>query len=348
MTAADGVAALLALAVTLYACSGLADYGAGFWDLMAGGGETGRRPRALIDTVVTPVWEANHVWLIFLFVTCWTGFGLAFGSIMSTLFVPLSLAAVGVVLRGANFALRKDAAKAGRRHLAGWLFGIGSILTPFCLGAALGAVMSARVPPGNAAGDQWTSWLNATSVAVGLLAVALGAFLSAVYLVAEARRRGMPKLQTYFRMRAIVAGLVGLALGAAALTALFFNQRQMFDRVVGRSWPLIALGVLALAATFLLGARGVVRGLRVAAAVGVAALVWTWAVAQYPYLLPFELTIAQGAGATVTQRWLLAWFAVALVVLGPALFVLYRLDQRGELVEDPTTTGDTPIPAGPA
>jgi len=125
----------------------------------------------------------------------------------------------------------------------------------------------------------------------------------------------------------------------------------MFDRVVGRSWALIVIGVLALAATFLFAARGVVRGLRVAAAVGVAALVWTWAVAQYPYLLPFDLTIDQGAGAAVTQRWLLAWFAVALVVLGPALVLLYVLDQRGELVEDPTTsasTEDTPTPTGPA
>src|SRR5687768_14405775 len=122
MTAANGVAAILVLAVTIYACTGLADYGAGFWDLIAGGRERGRRPRALIDTALTPIWEANHVWLVFLLVTCWTGFGVAFGAIMSTLFVPLALAALGIVLRGANFALRKDAAHAGLRHLSGWLF----------------------------------------------------------------------------------------------------------------------------------------------------------------------------------------------------------------------------------
>jgi len=349
MTAANGVAAIIVLAVTVYACTGLADYGAGVWDLAAGGRERGRRPRALIDTALTPIWEANHVWLIFLLVTLWTGFGIAFGAIMSTLFIPLALAALGIVLRGANFALHKDAARRGTRHLAGWLFGIGSVLTPFFLGAALGAVLSGRVPAGNAAGDELTSWWNLTSVSVGLLAVAMGAFLSAVYLVVEARRRGLPGLRNYFRIRAVGAGVAGLVLGAVALAALRADERQMFDRIVGRSWALIIIGVVALVATFALAVRGATRGVRVVAAVGVAALVWTWGVAQYPYLLPFDLTITAGAGAAVTQRWLLAWFVVALLVIGPALVLLYVLDQRGELGEDPTTssTEDTPTPAGP-
>jgi cytochrome d ubiquinol oxidase subunit II len=351
LTAADGVAVVLVLGVTLYAWLGLADYGAGFWDLSAGGRERGRRPRALIDAAITPVWEANHVWLIFLLVLCWTAFGLAFASIMTTLFVPLTLAALGIVLRGANFAMRKDAARAGGRHLTGWLFGIGALLTPFCLGAALGGIMSGRVPPGNAAGDVVTSWLNPTSVAVGLLAVALGAFLAAVYLIAEARRRGLPDLSHYFRVRALAAGLAGLALGVAAMVALRVDEREMFDRLVGRSTVLLVLGVLALAATFVLARRGVVRGLRVVAALGVAALVWAWGVAQYPYLLPFTLTIADGAGAPVTQRWVLAWFVVAVLVAVPVLVLLLVLDQRGRLGEDPTTASPSPDggdPRGPA
>ncbi|MCW6007257.1 cytochrome d ubiquinol oxidase subunit II [Micromonospora sp. CPCC 205371] len=331
MTAVDGVAAVLVLAGTIYPCPGLADCGGGFVDLVAGGRERGRRPRALIDSALTPIWEANHVWLVFLLVTCWTGFGVAFGAIMTTLFVPLALAALGIVLRGANFALRKDATHAGVRHLSGWLFGIGSVITPFFLGAALGGVLSARVPQDGAASNELTSWWNATSITVGLLAVAMGAFLSAVYLVVEANRRGLPKLRDYFRVRAAGAGVVGLLLGAAALAALGADEQRMFDRVTGRGWPLIVAGALALGTTFLFAVRGVRRGVRVAAAVGVAALVWTWGVAQYPYLLPFELTIAEGAGAAVTQRWLLAWFVVALLVLAPGLALLYVLDQRGEL-----------------
>ena len=133
-----------------------------------------------------------------------------------------------------------------------------------------------------------------------------GAFLSAVYLVAESRLRGAPDLHRYFRVRAVVAGLAGLAAGAVALGALLADQRTMFDRVMGRSWPLLVLGVLALAATFLLAARGgdplvaAGRGRRCRGARR------AWAVAQYPYLLPFSLTIADGAARPVTLHWVLA------------------------------------------
>jgi cytochrome d ubiquinol oxidase subunit II len=358
MTAAEAVAALLLAAITLYAWSGLADYGAGFWDLVAGGRAGGQRARALIDTVITPVWEANHVWLVFILVVGWTGFGVAFASIMTTLFVPLCLAALGIVLRGANFALRKDAARAGGRHLAGWLFGVASVLTPFFLGAALGAVAAGRVPAvgpaagpaGGSAGDGWTlagggwtSWWNPTSVLVGLLAVATGGYLSATYLVAEARRRGLPELRGYFRRRALVAGPVAFGLGIAALVSLYADQRPMFDRFTTRGAPLLVLGVVALAVALLLAARAAHRGTRMAAALGVAALVWAWGAAQYPYLLPFDLTIAQGAGAPVTQRWVLVWAAVAAVTVVPALVLLYVLDQRGELAEpDPPAPADAP------
>jgi cytochrome d ubiquinol oxidase subunit II len=348
MDSPTAVAAVLVLAITLYACSGLADYGAGLWDITSGGRERGQRPRALIDASVTPVWEANHVWLIFALVLSWTAFGPAFASIMTTLFIPFALAALGIVLRAASFAMRKDAARARARHVAGWLFGIGSVLTPFCLGAALGGVVTGRVPPGNATGNELTSWWNATSIAVGLLAVAIGAFVAAVYLVAEARRRDLPQLEEQFRIRALAGGGAALVLGVIALVALYADQPQMFDRFVDRSWPLLVLGVLALAGAFLLATRGTVRGLRLVAAIGVAALVWAWAVAQYPYLLPFSMTIGAGSAAPITLRWVLVWFVVALLTVGPALVLLYRLDQLSELGEDPETSrrqvedGDAP------
>jgi cytochrome d ubiquinol oxidase subunit II len=340
MSTADAVAIIMVLAITLYACSGLADFGAGLWDLLAGGRESGRRPRALIDAAVTPVWEVNHMWLVFMLILCWTAFGPAFASIMTTLFVPLTLAAVGIVLRGASFAVRKDAARSGGRHLAGWLFGIGSILTPFCLGLTLGTLMTGRVPLAGTASAPTAEpdWLTVTAVLVGLLTLATGAFVSAGYLVSEANRRGLPTLETWFRARARVAGAAGLLLGVAALIALYFDQRRMFDLLVRRGWPLLTIGVLALGATFWLTARGRWRGLRPAAVLGVAALVWAWAVAQYPYLLPFSLTIEEGAAAPATMRWVLVWFAVAVVLVGPALVLVYTLDQRDRLGEDPTTS----------
>jgi cytochrome d ubiquinol oxidase subunit II len=306
--------------------------------------------RALIDEVITPVWEANHVWLIYILVVAWTGFGVAFGSIMTTLFVPLALAALGIVLRGANFALRKDAARAGGRYVAGWLFGLGAIITPFFFGATLGAIMAGRVPA-QGVGDPVSSWWNAVSITVGLLAVAMGAFLSATYLVVESARRGVPEMHDYFKMRALVAGIVALLCGIAAAFALDADQPEMFHRLIHRSIALLVVGVLALAATFVMAVRGVVRGMRVVAALGVAALVWAWAVAQYPYLLPFSLTISAGAGATVTMKWLIGWAVVALVTVVPLLILLYVLDQRGNLGEDPATSvsePDDPAPNDPA
>ena len=153
MTAANAVAVILVVGVTMYAVFGGADFGAGFWSLLAGGGERGRRPRALIDWAIGPVWEANHVWLIFVLVVLWTGFPSAFESIFSTLFIPLSLAAFGIVLRGAGFAFQHTARRARGRALATTVFGASSVLTPFFLGTVVGAVAGGRVPVGNAAGD---------------------------------------------------------------------------------------------------------------------------------------------------------------------------------------------------
>ena len=85
---------------------GGADFGAGFWDLVAGGTDRGDRPRRVIDHSIGPVWEANHVWLIFCFVVLWTCFPEAYASITLTLFVPLAIAALGIVLRGSGFAFR--------------------------------------------------------------------------------------------------------------------------------------------------------------------------------------------------------------------------------------------------
>src|SRR3954470_294274 len=187
MSSADAVAIVLWLGATMYAVFGGADFGAGFWSLLAGGEERGRRPRELIDWALGPVWEANHVWLIFVLVVLWTGFSEAFGSIFSTLFIPLSLAALGIVLRGAGFAFHGTARRLAGRAFAERLFGLSSLLTPFFLGTVVGAVAAGRVPVGNATGDSVTSWLNPLSLLIGALFVATSAYLAAVFLISDAR-----------------------------------------------------------------------------------------------------------------------------------------------------------------
>src|SRR3954466_2975344 len=166
-------AVILFAAVTTYAIFGGADFGAGFWDLVAGDADRGQRPRDVIDHSIGPVWEASHVWLIFTFVVLWTCFPTAYASITLTLFVPLTLAALGIVLRGAGFAFRKAVFRTRDRRNFGAAFALSSVLVPFCLGAIVGGIASGQVPAGGEAGDPWHSWVNATSVFTGVLAVCL-------------------------------------------------------------------------------------------------------------------------------------------------------------------------------
>src|SRR5215204_849064 len=151
---------LAMLGITAYAVLGSADFGAGFWDLTAGGARRGGRVRGMIQRSMSPVWEANHVWLIFVIVIVWTAFPVAFASIFSTLSIPLFLAALGIIFRGAAFALRGHAATINEARGLGALFALSSVLIPFCFGAAVGGVASGRVPVGNAAGERFESWLN--------------------------------------------------------------------------------------------------------------------------------------------------------------------------------------------
>src|SRR5919205_2838682 len=163
-------AAVLFVGVVAYAVLGGADFGAGFWDLTAGGADAGRRPRHLVDQALAAVWEANHVWLIFCLVMLWTAFPRAFAAIMTTLYLPLGLAALGVVVRGSGFAFRKVVVRTEQQRVVGAAFAASSVITPFFLGTVAGGIASGRVPTGGY-GDPLRSWINPTSLLGGVLAV---------------------------------------------------------------------------------------------------------------------------------------------------------------------------------
>ena len=339
MSKADAAAAVLWVGVTLYAVFGGADFGAGFWALAAGGGEQGSRARRLIDWAIGPVWEANHVWLIFVLVILWTAFSSAFGAIMSTLFIPLSLAALGIVLRGSGFAFHEVAVRPSIRRLSETLFGISSILTPFFLGTAVGAIASGRVPPGNAQGDAISSWLNPLSLIIGALFVATGAYLAAVFLISDARRARERDVESYFKRRALVAAALAGVFAIAGAFALRADARYVFDRLTSEGLPLVLASAACGAAGLVLLLRGARRGIRPLAVAAVVMVVWGWAVGQFPYLLPERLSIAGGAGTGPTLTMVLVVFAVAVVLVLPSLALLYSLDQRSMLGErEPATT----------
>ena len=334
MSTADAAAAVLWTGVTLYAVFGGADFGAGFWTLVVRGGERGTRARALIAWAIGPVWESNHVWLIFVLVVLWTGFPEAFASIMSTLFIPLSLAALGIVLRGAGFAFQGVAARERGRRLATGAFALSSVLTPFFMGTVAGAVASGRVPIGNAKGDPVTSWVNPVSLLIGVLFVAAGAYLAAVFLASDARRFGDPELENYFAARALGAAVAAGVLAVAGIFVLHEDARYIYDGLVSEGLPLVIASAVCGAAALVLLWRGTRRGVRVLAVGAVVAVIWGWGAAQYPYLLPQKLTIEEGAAASETLTALLVVFGVALVLVVPALALLYTLDQRTVLEEE--------------
>jgi cytochrome bd ubiquinol oxidase subunit II len=328
MIAADVVGGILLAGITLYAVLGGADFGGGLWDLLAGTTARGRAPRALIDESITPVWEANHVWLVFDLVIFWTAFPYAFAAVMNTLALPLWLALAGVVLRGAGFAFRKELSRLSLQRAAGATFAFSSLLTPFFMGTVVGAIATGAVPA-NASHASLAAWTSPTALLAGFLFVAACGYLAAVYLVGEAARRGDRAMGAYFTRRAQAAAIVAGALSLAALTELSTSSPALYARLTGRALPLVVLaGACGLAVLALLTA-GRPKGIRVIAALGVAAVVWGWGVARYPVLLPGTTVTLSNAGAPqATMVAIIVVFIVAVVLIGPSFALLYTLQGR--------------------
>ncbi|HEV7562110.1 MAG TPA: cytochrome d ubiquinol oxidase subunit II [Solirubrobacterales bacterium] len=327
MSKADAAAAILWVGVTFYALFGGADFGGGFWDLVAGDAEKGERPRALIERSLTPVWEANHVWLIFVLVILWTAFPSAFSAIFTTLYVPIALAALGIVLRGAGFAFRKPLEGLAARRAAGATFALSSVLTPFFMGTVVGAIASGNVPAeGN--GDAFSSWLQPLPLLTGAMFVATGAYLAAVFLVGDARRAGEADMERYFVRRALAAGAVAGVAAAAGLIELHAEARYVFDRLVDQGLPLVIFSVLCGVGLLVALLRGGGLLLRPLAAGAVVTVIWGWAVAQFPYLLPTSLKIGEAAAPDSTLNVVFIVFAAAAVLVLPSLGLLYALSQR--------------------
>jgi cytochrome d ubiquinol oxidase subunit II len=331
MTLVDLSAVVLWLGVTTYAVFGGADFGAGFWDLASGRGPQADRSRALIAAAIGPVWEANHTWLIFDIVILWTAFPAAFAAIMSSLFVPISLAAVGIVLRGAAFAFRPVVGGARGRRLTTAIFAASSVMTPFFLGAAGGGIASGRVSLDPGGGDLVSSWLNPTSILVGLMAVAVCAYVAAVFLVADARRLDQADLAALFLRRARGAAIVTGGLAVAGIVVLGVDAPVLARELTGRGWPLVAAGLaLGGAALVAIGQRAPF-GTRPLAVGAVVAVIWGWGVAQYPDILPRTLSLADAAAPAGSLGALLVVFVVAALLIAPSLALLFWLTQQNRL-----------------
>jgi cytochrome d ubiquinol oxidase subunit II len=250
------VAVVLSLSAAAYALLAGADFGGGIWDLLAGGPHRGNAPREAIDKSVTPVWEANHVWLIWVLVILWTGFPPAFAAITTALFIPLSASLLGIILRGVGFAFRHHARTLAGRTVTGGAFAIGSLVTPFLLGTCVGAVVTGGVRYGGPSGAgsligaggfsrEVSDWTSTTALLTGALFVAACAYVGAIYLTADAQRRGEHAMADYFRVRAIAAGVATGALAGATFGVLSYSSPYVYGRLTGAALAPVIISIVA-------------------------------------------------------------------------------------------------------
>ena len=324
------VAGLMVLALNAYVLMGGADFGGGLWDLLASGPRRDAQ-RALIADSIAPIWEANHVWLIVVVVVLFTGFPQAFGILGTVLHVPISLLLIGIVLRGSAFVFRSYGSRdRARRESWGLAFAIASSVTPVLLGVIIGAVASGAVATaarqvGVASFTQVfvLPWFAPFPIVVGLFALALFAFLAAVYLTVVATDDA---LREDFRRRALAMAGVVLVLAAVSLALSFSAAPRIASGVMGTSW---SLALHACTATAAVGAvvalwRRRYSVARVAAAAQISFILWGWAFSQYPFVIPSTLAIRDAAAPRLTLELLLIGLTVGALVLIPSLIYLFR------------------------
>jgi len=323
------IAGVMIASLVLYALLGGADYGGGVWDLFA----FGRRPReqrALIAEAISPVWEANHVWLMLVIVILFTAFPPAFAAIATALHIPITLLLIGIVLRGTAFTFRTyDVQRDEVQRRWSLVFSIASIITPILLGTILGAIASGtiHVENGLMTSGFFRPWLAPFPLAVGFFALALFAFLAAVYLTLETRER---ELQEDFRQRALVAGVL---VGLLALTVFVLAQTgaPTVRAGISRTWWALILhictGLFATGAFYALWARRF-RVARVCAAAQVTLILLGWAFAQYPHIVEPDITIFSAAAPRITLQLLLAALVAGAVLLFPSYYYLFRIFKR--------------------
>jgi cytochrome bd ubiquinol oxidase subunit II len=339
MTLALITVVILWLAVIAYAVLGGADFGGGVWDLLASGPQAAQQ-RHLVDEAIGPVWEANHVWLIFLIVGLFTAFPLAFSVMSIALFVPFTLALIGIVLRGAAFVFHLHAPGATRiRAIWGRTFSAASTITPFLLGASAAAIASGQIREqnGHAQTDIWKLWTTPFALTVGAMAVSLCAVLAAIYLAVEAQQAQEKSLVAAFRVRAIIAGAVTALFGTLGLIQMPFAASLLWNAVLGHALPAVIVTMLvglgAAASLFL----GRYRLARVLIVLETGCLLGSWGLAQLPYLIPPDVTISNAASPDVTLIALLVSTGIGMVFLLPSLWFLFHTFKGNKPVTIPPT-----------
>ena len=330
---------LIGLGIIAYAVFAGADFGGGVWDLLATG-PVANRQREAIAHAIGPVWEANNVWLIYVIVVTWTAFPIVYATVSTALFVPVVLALVGIILRGAAFGFRSQyAQQAGIANAWGHIFNTASTITPFLLGTIAGAIASGgiRVHDGTVVADLWSTWTTPFALVCGAFAVALCSVLAATYLTVEAQSAGDLALVAVFRLRALVAGAITAVIGTIAAFLAYVQSPLLWSGLIGAALPL-SLGAvligLGTAAALLLGSYRVAR---MGVVAETACILAAWSVAQYPYLIIPDVTVSMAAVPPSVLVAVAIASLAGMIVLLPSLWYLFRIF-KGRGVRKPSRT----------
>ena len=320
------------MALTVYAVFGGADFGAGVWEFITAFHATPKEQK-LIDGAMGPVWEANHVWLIFVLIAMFGAFPPAFAALCRALWLPLLLALLGIVARGVGFTFHSYAKGALTQQAAwGTVFAFASTASPFFLGACIGAIASGKLEVtvrGQFTGDYVSGWITPLSIFTAFFAVATCAFLAAVYLTRDAFRSGEAELTNLWRRRALASGVWLLILAMLGLAIMAMDAPELWERFRVRAWPFVVSALLTGFGTlyFLVARRFSVAALATAATV--AALPWGWALGQYPEIVPPTITVAN-AKSPEAVLWIIVWsiLAAGVLVLPSLGLLLYLIKEK--------------------
>lgn len=331
------VLGIMIIALALYAVLGGADFGAGIWEFTTVL-ERDPRDKKLIADAIGPVWEANHVWLIFVLIIMFSGFPIAFAAVCRALWIPLLMALMGIVFRGAGFIIRAYAVGADwLREVAGALFALASTFTPFFLGMSVGALSTGQLnisTDGHYSGDHFSDWLSALSLFSGILAVGMCAYLAAVYLTREASVCGDEELLERWRGRAMSTGIWIGILAWLGLIMCRLEARELWDGLIRHGWQFIVTSMVAGIGSLFALRGDQFRLANLLAAAAVVAVMLGWACGMYPYLVPPQITISAAKAPDVVLWAMSGCILIGSVILFPALWWLFHLfksdqEQRG-------------------
>ncbi len=318
----------LGAGLIVYAITGGADLGAGLWSALARGPRRAAQRKAVVDAIA-PIWEANHVWLIFVIVVMFSAFSRAFAAISIALHIPIALALLGIVLRGAAYVFHAYGIQSDdSRERWSMVFAWSSALTPLMLGVVVGALSTSqiRVIDGRVTSGFVAGWTTPFAWLVGCFALALFALLSAVYLAAESDG----DLADDFRKRALVCEVVAGAFAAGVLWTSRAQAPDLYEQLVRSpwTWPLQGATALAALTTVCLLHWRRHRLARYAAATQVALVVLGWGAAMDKHFVLPDLSV----DAAIPNPEVLPFLTITLgggsVVLAPALWFLYRVFKR--------------------